>query len=122
MKLNNKQIHKALDYCVEQVNNGRIWVCLRFEDYCYREFMSQDQTYNMEKEYQWFSDKVQDFLHIEWIARYPDQGHGTLDAEIVVWGPDGSKTGWKEPAITKQRIKELRLKMIAWLREQYPLD
>ena len=117
MELNNKQIHEALNYCEKEVNSGRIWVCLRFEDYCWQHFMPNASSEAIELGLKWFSEKVQEFLHQEWIERHHCNSSEQLDAETTVWGPEGSQTNFRV-----QEVKELRLHMIAWLREQYPLE
>ena len=116
MQLTNQQMQAALDYCEFQVNEGRIWVCLRFDDYCVKECQ-----YNYgHQDYREFEQQVQRFLNDEY-----NRLHGThftedgyLDAEAVIdWTDDNTSTNqWTE------EVKQLRLRMIVWLREQYPVE
>ena len=119
MELNNEQIHEALDFCEKEVRNGRIWVCPQFEDYCWTKFFPNSSCSEVESELKWFSDSVQGFLEREWLERHncPRPNSNPLDAEMTVWGPEGSQSNHR-----LDEVKELRLKMIEWLREQYPLD
>lgn len=113
MQLTNQQMQAALDYCEAQVND---WVCLKFEDYCMINIPGYSYGHS---DYREFGEQVQKFLNAEFLTIHGRVStfSGDLDAEICI-DPEGVIPHYNRAP----RVKSLRLRMIAWLREQYPVE
>jgi hypothetical protein len=112
MKLTHQQVHDALDFCEEQVKASRIWVCLRFEEYVGNHFATDEDWATTRQEFLKFGSLVQAFLKGEYQRLHPNDEPpiDEIDASQVLDG------------IPNMSAKELRLRMIEWLRTQYPLE
>lgn len=115
MQLTNQQMQAALDYCEAKVQDGRVWVCLKFEDYLMLEY---HYSYG-HPDYREFGEQVQKFLNAEFLTIHGRVSTftGDLDAEICI-DPEGVIPHYNRAPLAKA----LRLRMIAWLREQYPVE
>lgn len=112
MMLTNQQVHDALDFCEEQVKQGRIWVCLRFEEYVGNHFATDEDWATTRRKFLKFGSLVQAFLRGEYRRLHPGEEPPAdeIDASQALDG------------IIDMSARELRLRMIEWLRTQYPLE
>lgn len=112
--LTNKQVQEGLDYCYDRVQDGKVWVCLLWEDWgrdCLnRGFPGTSDCMELEK-------KIQEYLQRKYIEIHGcPSNHKELDVEDTLAGPHHH---WEQ--VSPQGCKQFRLEMIRWLREQYPV-